>query len=199
MGGLMEIPIFPLGSVLFPGGRLPLQIFEPRYVAMTRACIRDNSVFGVSLIRAGYEVGKPAVPCEVGCTARIVEWEATEPERYLLLAQGETVFRLIRRRTRGDGLILGEVELQEPPDPTPLPPRHEPLLALLRRFIERFGAMQLPNPLRLDDAAWVSCRLAELLPVTPERKQALLETGDPLRRLERIEQLLLELGQGQEG
>ena len=113
------------------------------------------------------------------------------------LSEADLDRRVITDR-RDDGLILGEVELLEPPDPTPLPPRHEPLLALLRRFIERFGAMQLPNPLRLEDAAWVGCRLAELLPVTPERQQALLETGDPLLRLEQIEQLLLELGQARQ-
>lgn len=188
-GPPLQLPIFPLGSVLFPGGLLPLRIFEPRYVAMTRACIRERAPFGVALIRAGYEVGRPAIPCELGCTARIVEWSADGPERYTLLAQGETVFRLLRRETRPDGLIVGEVDLRQPPDPVPLPARYEPLAALLLRLLDQGGAAQR-GPRRIEDAAWVGYRLAELLPVPPEHKQRLLETAEPLAVLGEIEGLL---------
>src|ERR1700756_1824023 len=111
MAATLEIPIFPLGTVLYPAGRLPLRIFEPRYVEMTRACLRDNSVFGVALIRAGYEVGRPAVPCDIGCTARIVEWSDPVPGQFLLEARGETVFRIRERWTSESGLIVARVEL----------------------------------------------------------------------------------------
>ena len=70
-----EIPIFPLSTVLFPGGLLPLRIFEQRYLEMTKTCIRDLTPFGVCLIREGQEVGAPAVPHGVGCTARILQWD----------------------------------------------------------------------------------------------------------------------------
>jgi Lon protease-like protein len=193
MAATLEIPVFPLGTVLFPAGRLPLRIFEPRYVEMTRACLRDNAVFGVALIRAGYEVGKPAIPCEVGCTARIVQWSDPVPGQFLLEARGETVFRIRERWTTPSGLIVARVELAEPPDPTPLPPRHAALGALLRRLIREIGEDRFPQPWRLEDAAWVGNRLCELLPLPPERKQALLERHEPLAVLIAVEEALKQL------
>lgn len=186
----LEIPIFPLGTVLYPAGRLPLRIFETRYVEMTKACIRDNGVFGITLIRGGYEVGAPAVPCDTGCTARIVEWEVPNPGLFTLMTQGESVFRILERRTQPDGLIIGRVELVEPPDPVPLPDRYSGLSKLLVELIEGLGSENFPSPQRLDDAAWVGNRLAELLPVAPERKQKLLETRDPLAVLGEVETLI---------
>ncbi len=193
MDATLEIPLFPLGTVLYPAGRLPLRIFEPRYVAMLRDCIQRRGVFGVVLIRAGYEVGTPAVPCDTGCTARILQWQETEAERFLVQTQGESVFRIVQRRTLPDGLIIGCVELREPPDPQPLPPRHAPLRELLLRLIAQLGARQFPAPQRLDDAAWVGNRLCELLPLVPERKQALLQCADPLQVLDQLAQCLEQL------
>jgi Lon protease-like protein len=195
MDTTLEIPIFPLGTVLYPAGLLPLRIFERRYVEMTRNCIAGRSLFGVSLIQAGFEVGKPAIPCEVGCTARILHWKETQPERFTLLAQGESVFRILRRRVLGSGLIVADVELREPPDPVPLPERHAGLRDRLAALIERHGAERFPRPQRLDDAAWLGYRLCELLPVEPERKQGLLEMRDPLALLEEVERTLLRLGE----
>lgn len=193
MDQTFEIPIFPLGSVLFPAGRLALRIFEPRYVAMTQACIRDNSLFGVALIRAGYEVGTPAVPCDIGCTARITDWESTDPDRFRLSAQGETIFRIQQRWTQDDGLIMARVEMIEPPDPIPLPDRHEPLAVMLRSMMKEIGEQYFPSPQRFQDAAWVGYRLCELLPVQPERKQALLEMNEPLQVLEEVILLMKQL------
>ena len=189
----MEIAIFPLGTVLFPGGRLPLRIFEPRYVEMTKACIRDKQVFGVSLIRAGYEAGTPAVPSDIGCTARIMEWEAPSPGLFNLNAQGETLFRLKSRRTQADGLIVGEIELIEPPDPIGMPERYEKLQQLLSDLVKEIGPEHFTRPPRFNDAAWVGSRLAELLPVPPERKQKLLEENDPLWMLAEVENMLRDL------
>lgn len=188
----LELPLFPLSTVLFPAGRLALRIFEPRYVSMTRTCLDKASLFGVVLIRGGFEVGKPAIPFDVGCTARIISWHETAPDRYALLVQGETVFRILERTTTVDGLILGRAELREPSDPTPVPDRHARLADLLRLTVDRHGEESLPLPHRFDDAAWVGNRLAEGLPLTPERRQTLLETADPLALLERIEAILRE-------
>jgi Lon protease-like protein len=189
----IEIPIFPLGTVLYPAGRLPLRIFEPRYVEMTKACIRDGSVFGVNLIRAGFEVGMPAIPCEIGCTARILEWEVPNPGLFNLRTQGESIFRIRQRWAGPDGLIMARVELQEPPDPMPLPERYDGLATLLTQLIEGVGPEHFPTPHRFDDAAWVGNRLAELLPVSPERKQKLLEENDPLVVLAEVEQMIKQL------
>ncbi len=189
----LEIPIFPLGTVLFPAGRLPLRIFETRYYDMTKACIRDNSVFGVSLIRGGFEVGVPAIPSELGCTARIIDWEVPAPGLFNLMARGESVFRILERRTQADGLIIAKIAYDEPPDPTPLPDRYAGLAQLLVGLIGQIGEKDFPSPQRLDDAAWVGNRLAELLPVAPERKQALLELADPLSVLAEVEELVKNL------
>ncbi|MGQ3056562.1 MAG: LON peptidase substrate-binding domain-containing protein [Nevskia sp.] len=189
----MEIPIFPLGTVLFPGGRLPLRIFEPRYVEMTKACIRDNSVFGVALIVGGFEVGTPAVPAKVGCTARISDWEVPNPGLFTLNTRGESIFRLLDRRTQPDGLIIGTVELIDPPDPTGVPERYAPLQQLLGDLIKDLGEENFAQPTRFDDAAWVASRLAELLPIAPERKQKLLEATRPLAMLADVETLLRQL------
>lgn len=193
MDSNIEIPIFPLGTVLYPAGRLPLRIFETRYVDMTKACIRDNAVFGVTLIRAGFEVGKPAVPCDIGCTARIIEWEVPNPGLFTLMTQGESLFRIRQRRTQADGLIMANVELLDPPDPVSLPSRYEPLKSLLQRLMEEISEVHFPTPSRLDNAAWVGYRLCELLPVAPERKQQLLETSDPLALLDALTDLIRAL------
>jgi len=188
-----ELPIFPLGNPLFPAGLLHLNIFEPRYLAMTADCIRHGKPFGVSLIRAGFEVGVPAVPSAIGCTARIIGWSQPMTDRYRLVAKGESLFKLIDKRIRDDGLMLGQVELIDPPDPLALPAKHTALAKLIRELIEALGdEAPLPKPRRFDDAAWVANRWAELLPVTPERRQRWLEQADPLTALVEIEKLLAE-------
>ena len=104
------VPIFPLNTVLFPGGRLPLKIFEQRYVEMTKACVRDGSPFGVCLIREGHEVGDPALPADVGCTAVIEQWDVPHPNLFELLAHGERRFRILRTEVAALGLLVGEAE-----------------------------------------------------------------------------------------
>jgi Lon protease-like protein len=196
MSDTLEIPIFPLGSVLFPAGRMDLRIFEARYVDMTKACIRDNGVFGVSLIASGSEVGLPAVPSPIGCTARIVEWDVPAAGLFTLTTRGENVFRLIESRTQRDGLIIGTVELLEPPDPTPLPPAHEALADVLKQIMARLGDGHFLTPPRTDDAAWVGYRLAELLPVPAQIKQQLLEIREPITLLDELALLLSERSSG---
>lgn len=187
------MPIFPLGTVLFPGSELVLRIFEPRYVGMVQRCLAHDAPFGISLIRAGFEVGTAAVPHDLGCSARISRCEQPAENRFLLRLRGENRFRIIARRVADDGLISAQVSLLEPPDPLPLPEHFAPLRTMLEDAIERFGAEHFPAPQRLDDADWVACRIAEHLPVTPERRQELLTLDAPIRRLERIAELLAEL------
>ncbi|HTS52418.1 MAG TPA: LON peptidase substrate-binding domain-containing protein, partial [Burkholderiales bacterium] len=90
LSATLEIPIFPLGTVLYPGGLLPLRIFEQRYLDMTKSCIRDNAPFGVCLIREGTEVGAAAAPYAVGCTARIAQWDIPHLGLFHLVAHGES-------------------------------------------------------------------------------------------------------------
>jgi len=186
----LEIPIFPLRTVLFPGGLLPLKIFEQRYLDMTKVCIRDASPFGVCLLREGAEVGAPAIPNPIGCTALIQDWEMPHLGLFHLVCRGESVFRIAEHWTIKGGLIYGSVELNAPLPSQALPATHQPLADLLKKIIDKVGADHFPAPTRLQDADWVACRLAEVLPLEPEFKQQMLESRDPQARLEQLRAFL---------
>ncbi len=190
MATTVEIPIFPLGTVLYPGGLLPLRIFEQRYLDLTKFCIRDNTPFGVCLIREGMEVGTVAVPYTVGCTARIAHWDMPHLGLFHLVTRGESVFRILEQWTAKSGLVQAQVELDDPPPPLPLPEEYEDLGTLLGKIIAKVGAERFPSPARLDLAGWVGYRLAEVLPLEVETKQRLLEARDPIAALSEVKVFL---------
>ena len=167
-----HIFLFPLGTVLFPGGLLPLKIFEQRYLEMTKACLRDNLPFGVCLIREGREVGMAAVPEPVGCLATIEQWDMPHTGMFHLLARGGERFRILGTRVATNGLLSGDVEML-PPVKACAPDAD--CVGLLQRVIEQVGAENFPQPICLDDAAWVAYRVAEMLPIPMAEKQLLLE------------------------
>ena len=189
-----QVPLFPLRAVLFPGGLLPLRVFEQRYLEMTKACLRENAPFGVCLIRAGAEVGPPAEPEPVGCLARIVQWDMRQLGLLEITARGERRFRILERRIDPGGLARAEVELLPEETDAPLPPRHARCREILQYFLEHPQGRPLPEPRRPDSCVWVSARLAELLPLPPAVKQQMLELDDGLQRLERLHRLLVEGG-----
>ena len=176
-------PLFPLHTVLFPGGVLPLRIFEPRYLDMVSDCLRNDRGFGVCLIRAGGEVGAPAETAEVGTLARIQDWDKTPAGLLAITARGERRFRIVRREVRADRLVFGEIEFLDEPPPMALPLQHAPLARLLDRLLDDLDPPYKDLPRALDDADWVGARLTELLPMDLQEKQTLLEQGDPLLRL----------------
>jgi len=175
--------------VLFPGGRLPLRIFEQRYLEMAKACLKHGSPFGVCLIQQGKEVGEPAVPVGVGCLARIAEWDMPQLGVLQVTARGESRFRILHQRVQADGLVRASIELLPEGDDAPLPDAAARYAKLLERVIEQHPAL-LERPHRLDSSAWVSARLAELLPLPLEAKQALLETENGRARLEKLDALV---------
>ena len=182
-----SIFLFPLGTVLFPGGALPLKIFEQRYLEMTKACIRDNLPFGVCLIREGREVGTAAVPEPIGCLATIEQWDMPHTGMFHLLARGGERFRVHETRVAANGLLSGDVEIL-PPVETCAPDAD--CVGLLQRVIEQVGAENFPQPIRLDDAAWVVYRIAEMLPISMAEKQLLLESVHATDLAERIIDLI---------
>lgn len=190
MGATLQIPLFPLGTVLYPDGQLPLRVFEQRYLDMTKVCIRDDAPFGVCLIREGSETGAPAVPHSTGCTARIVQWEMPQLGVFHLLARGESVFRIIDQWCTHGGLLEANVELDDPPAPQPLPEQYDALAQLLRKIMHMLGPERFPAPVRLGEAAWVGHRLAEVLPLEPATRQRLLELRDPLSTLNEVRSFL---------
>lgn len=189
----LEIPIFPLNTVLFPGGRLPLRIFEVRYVDMTKACIRDDAVFGVCQILDGGEVGEPALSSPVGCTARIAEWEVPAAGLFSLVTRGERVFRILDQHVQADGLIRAQVVVEELRETRALPPSRNMLGRMLGEIIDKIGKQHFEQPAKLDDAEWVGYRLAEILPLSRDQKLHLLQQRDSWRVLEEIEQAVLRL------
>ena len=186
----LRIPLFPLNTVLFPGGLQPLKIFEQRYLDMAAACMKDNSPFGICLIDKGGEVGRAAVPHGVGTLATITNWEMEQLGILMITAQGGRRFRIIETQV-GDGHLLeGTVELLAEASPTPLPPERERLLPLLQRIVGDLGPERIPEPHRYDDAEWVGYRITEVLPIQNLAKQKLLELDDSLARLEILEKYL---------
>jgi uncharacterized protein len=179
-----ELPLFPLQTVLFPGGLLALRVFEPRYLDMIARCLRGENRFGVVAIREGAEVGA-ATTYDYGTSAEIVDWHQESDGLLGIVAAGRTPFRLLATRRAPDGLYVGEVEWRETPAPQPLPAGHEPLAALLKQVLEPL-ALYRGVAYAFDDAAWVGGRLIELLPFGLAVKQSLLEITDAVERLERL-------------
>lgn len=184
-----DLPLFPLSTVLFPGGLLPLRLFEQRYLEMGKACLRDASPFGVCLIREGNEVGAPALPEPVGCIARIVQWDMQQLGVLQIVAQGTERFRVLERRLQPDGLARATVELLPAEPDASVPERLASCRQLLERIAAEHGEHIFAPPLRFDSSAWVSARLAEVLPLPGPLKQKLLEL-DGLQRLEELERLV---------
>lgn len=181
-----SIPIFPLNTVLYPGSLLPLKIFEQRYLDMTKACVRDATPFGVCRIREGVEVGLPAVPEPVGCTALIEEWEMPHLGVFHLQTRGKHPFRIVRHTTQSDGLIRAEIELLAEAAGEVQPESFAFCRRVLEQIVEKVGPDYFFPPLAYDDPRWTSYRLAEVLPLELEDKQSLLALRDDGERLEHL-------------
>ena len=178
-----ELPLFPLNMVLFPGGPLPLRIFEPRYVDLVKHCMRERSSFGVLLIRAGSEAGSVASTAEVGTSARIEDFYQLPDGLLGITCVGERKFRVKRRWTRTDGLNIGEIEWLDEEKSVGLPAEYGHLGELIRKVLPELGELYANMELRPADASWVGSRLAEILPIGLLDKQHCLEIEDPVQRL----------------
>lgn len=187
--GGREIPLFLLNTVLFPGGLLPLRVFEQRYLEMAKACLRDSLPFGVCRIREGAEVGATATHDNVGCLAHIREWDMQQLGLLQLVAQGAERFRVLERRVQADGLALASIELLPEEADAPLPAGFAAGRELLERIATEHGERLFAKPFRFESSAWVSARLAEVLPLAGQVKQQLLEL-DGLQRLEALQRLI---------
>ena len=189
---MAEVPLFPLHTVLFPGGLLPLRVFEQRYLQMASACLRASEPFGVCLIREGKEVGTPALPHSVGCLARIAQWDMQQLGVLNIVARGERRFRILERRVQADGLARADIEFLAEESDEAVPEDSVLGVRLLRAIVDEGAGGRIEEPFRFDSASWVSARLAEILPLPPAMKQKLLETDQGTRRLDAICDLLRE-------
>lgn len=180
---MSDLSLFPLRTVLFPGGRLNLRVFEKRYVDLVTACLKSSSPFGVCLIRHGDEVGRAAEPHSVGTQADIVACDIVQPGVLQIGVRGRERFRVVSTQVHGDQLVAAQVRYL-PERRVVLSPRYGGLSAVLRQVLERAGPTSHFPPPQWEDAAWVGGRLAELLPLPLGLKQALLEMDDAEARLE---------------
>lgn len=187
-----KIPLFPLGTVLFPGGPLPLRIFEARYVDMVTRCLRENLEFGVVLISAGNETGQAQI-CDVGTSARIVDWDQGPDGLLNIVARGERRFFLQSAQAQADGLLIGRVSWAEAEASRPLPAKYASMATTLARLLEQSGPLYEHLESKLQDASWVGFRLAELLPIALETRQHCLTLKDAEARLDLLLPLLNEL------
>ena len=190
---LVEIPLFPLNTVLFPGGRLPLRIFEPRYLSMIGECMRAGKGFGVMLIRDGGEAGAAADFYAVGTVAQIIDFDQLDDGMLGITCQGGQLVRTQSHQVRPDQLIVGEVELLAAEPVQQVPAEHKPLQTFLQQLLQREEAQAYRQGLQedWDNAEWLGCRLAELLPLTSSSRQILLES-DALQRLSILHELMQE-------
>ena len=185
----MKVPLFPLSTVLFPGGPLPLRIFEARYVDMIGRCMKEDEPFGVLLIREGGEVGD-ATTYEVGTLARIIDWYQGSDGLLGVTARGEQRFRLISSHREADGLNVGEIEILPEEADVPLPEEYRPMATILAGVLDDLGRLYEDLERRLDDAGWVTNRFVEILPIDLEEKQLCLEQSDPAERLRLVQEVL---------
>ncbi|HPF25676.1 MAG TPA: LON peptidase substrate-binding domain-containing protein [Steroidobacteraceae bacterium] len=181
-----QIPLFPLNVVLFPGGPLPLRIFETRYTDMVRHCMREQSAFGVVLIRSGGEAGAVAKTAEIGTTARIVDFSQLPDNLLGITCVGERKFRVLTRWRESDGLNKAQVQWLAPEPAIALPPDTRHLSAILRKVLPELDEVYQHVEKHFEDSAWVGARITELIPLELNDKQALLELNDPLERLQRL-------------
>lgn len=186
----LRIPLFPLHSVLFPGGPLALRIFEARYIDMVSRCLKQESGFGVVLIREGSEVGEAPEVYEVGTLGRISYWERRRDGLLGVTVTGEQRFRILEREIKPNQLMVAEVELVPNEPAVAVPRQHQELVELLLRILGELEHPYLTMPKAYNDSAWVGARLVELLPLELVQKQRLLQLNDPLERLDRIARLL---------
>jgi len=185
----MEIPLFPLGSILFPEGAMALKIFEARYMDMAKAALKAAAPFGIVLIREGEEVGAPASPHSVGTMARIGDWDMPELGVLQVQVRGEGRFRIRSQAVQKSGLIIGTVEMVAP-DSVSDCPELAPCANFLKKVLLQVGREHEDR--KFDDASWVSFRITELLPFSNTIKQKMLELTDARMRLEVLYRFLRE-------
>ncbi len=177
------IPLFPLNTVLFPGGVLPLRIFEPRYLDMVSNCLRTETGIGVVLIKEGSEVGNAARPYEVGTMTSICYWNKRKDGLLGVTLRGEKRFKIISQSVEPSQLIMAEVELLPDEIESPVLEEYQHLVNMLQEIIGQLEPPYSTMPVHYDNANWVSARLVELLPLELSNKQRFLQMENPLERL----------------
>lgn len=192
---IMNVPLFPLNSIVLPKGRIPLQLFEPRYIDMLSRCMKEDRGFVVVLLRDGAETGSKAVFYDVGTYVRIIDFQQLDNGLLGITVEGERKVSVVRSWQQDDGLNLGDVECLIAEAQSPVPDHYHELPSVLRALFRHPVVGDLGMEVDYEDARDVGWRLTELLPLDKQEKQRLAELQDPLERLNRLLELLEALEQ----
>jgi len=196
---LREIPLFPLGTVLFPDGVIALKIFEVRYLDMIKQCLREKTEFGVLSVIKNSDLSEEDVSLSfsnIGTLAQIEDFDPIQPALYMTKSFGTQRFKLISSKQEVNGLWIGQVELLANDPHTPIPQEHQKVVKLLDEIISviksenLLGDAPFKKPYKVDDCGWVSNRLAELLPLSLAQKNHLLAQTNPRIRLDLITEII---------
>lgn len=201
---IMDIPLFPLGSTLYPHGLLPLKIFEVRYLDMIKHCFKERKPFGVVTLLEGDEIRKPEEKIsfsKFGTLAKIIEFDAVSPSLFAIACEGTQRFQVLESDRQKNGLWTAKVQLLADDSNVAIPDNlmlsADTLESFFKKFVEQgLSPQQVPiaNPWRLNECGWVANRWCEMLPLPPEQKVHLLAMDDPRLRLDLVQEILEELG-----
>jgi len=184
------LQLFPLGTTLFPGGRLSLKVFEQRYLDLVKARVADGELFGVVTLTGGGEVGAEQKFATVGTAVRIASYDMPQAGMFMLDVVGEDRFEILSSTVGRTGLHRANVRWIKPEPKKKLPSTYGELSALLSRVMANAGNDKFAEPFALDDSTWVGSRLVEILQLPPSIKQSLLEINDCELRLKTVYQLI---------
>lgn len=187
---IKEIPLFPLGSIILPGGRIPMQLFEPRYIDMLTRCLKEDRGFVVILLRKGGEAALKTEFHDVGTYVRIIDFQQLDNGLLGITVEGDQKVRVLKNWQQPDGLNLGDVERLPPEEMAEVPEHLHELSSVLRALGRHPAIRELGMEVDYEDARQVGWRLTELLPLEPHQKQHLAELQSPLERLEHLQALL---------
>jgi len=201
---MAAIPLFPLQTVLYPDGYLPLQVFEVRYLDMVKRCLEHGEDFGVVALVQGDEVRKPdqhQALCAVGTLAHIRDWTAPMPGLMRVRCMGRQRFRITTAEQLKHGLWMADVSLLEDDMVVPIPRDQQDVADSLGTLIQTLqergippAQMPMQAPYRLAEAGWVANRWCELLRLNLGQKQLLLAQENPVLRLELVQDVMVEHG-----
>jgi uncharacterized protein len=193
---LMNVPLFPLNSIVLPRGRIPLQLFEPRYIDMLTRCLKEDRGFVVVLLKEGGEAGRTAAFYDIGTYVRIIDFQQLDNGLLGITVEGESKVSVVRSWQQEDGLNVGDVECLIEEAEREVPERFSELPSVLKALFRHPVIRDLNMDIDYGDARDVGWRLTELLPLDKQEKQKLVELQDPLERLSRLQGLLEALEEG---
>ncbi len=186
----MHVPLFPLNSIVLPKGRIPLQLFEARYIDMLTRCLKEDRGFVVVLLREGLETDSMAAFYDIGTYVRIIDFQQLDNGMLGITVEGQAKVAVVKCWKAPDGLNVGDIDLLLDEDDGPVPSQFSELPVVLKALLKHPVVNDLDMSVDFADARDVGWRLTELLPIDKQEKQRLLELQDPLERLGRLHALL---------